>query len=209
MMSSKLILVQQGAPSGVPLSTVGYHFGYRFGNHYEDCLGDHYGEHFGDRFKDPFGNHFGYFLKHVEKMQKSLMYFYFWKGDCSGIVGKCAYYPTCSKETLSMLIPQFVAGEYRIIWGPWVGRHLDIRSIGPESTSGKTWCHPHFYLKCRKEIKDKEYYRIDVIMYDQWKSLDLDLEQKLNLRSCLVCIVWKLPDKIFFIYWFSCQIKPF
>ena len=77
MMSSKLILVQQGAPSGVPLSTVGYHFGYRFGNHYEDCLGDHYGEHFGDRFKDPFGNHFGYFLKHVEKMQKSLIYFYF------------------------------------------------------------------------------------------------------------------------------------
>ena len=54
---------------------------------------------------------------------------------------------TCSRETLSMLIPQFVAGEYGLFGGHesediWTifgsASIFMIRSIGPESTSGKT-----------------------------------------------------------------------
>ena len=202
MMSSKLILVQQGAPSGVPLSTVGYHFGYRFGNHYEDCLGDHYGEHFGDRFKDPFGNHFGYFLKHVEKMQKSLMYFYFWKEDCSGIVGKCAYYPTCSKETLSMLIPQFVAGEHRLF----------------EAMSPKTFrlfllmllLHRHLpakqALNSKQAANCKGYERIiqEIIRKSSFTTLNIqnrifcskDYNFEIASRTSIVCVLFEYSTKI-------------
>ena len=40
----------------------------------------------------------------------------------STIFANCA---TCSWETLTMLNPQFVAGEHGLFWGPLVRRHSD------------------------------------------------------------------------------------